>query len=58
MPPVPSGERFLWWVLVETGGSGQTESSWGKNSAGEERNGSNASNQCQNIYKDTSQTCP
>jgi hypothetical protein len=58
MPPVPSGERFLWWVLVETGGSGQTESSWGKNSAGQERNGSNASSQCQNIYKDTSQTCP
>jgi hypothetical protein len=57
-PPVPSGEKFIWFVLVHTGGSGQSESSWGKNSAGQERNGSNASSQCQNIYKDTSQTCP
>lgn len=58
MGAIPNGERFLWWVMVQTGGQGQTESSWGKNSSLQERNGSNASNQCQNIYKDTSQTCP
>lgn len=58
MPAVPGGERFIWFVLVHTGGQGQTESSWGQNSLLQERNGSNASNQCQDIYKDTSHTCP
>ncbi len=58
MPPIPAGERFLWWVLVQSGGSGATESSWGRNSAGFERNGPSASNQCQDTNKDASMACP
>jgi hypothetical protein len=55
-PAVPGGETFLWWVIVGTDGI-QTESSWGKDSAGNERHPA-ASAQCGFTAKSTATTCP
>ena len=55
-PDVPSGETFLWWVLVGSDGAG-TESLWGKDSSGRERHGSAASGQC-SITTKSNATCP
>jgi len=56
VPAVPSGETFLWWVIVGTDGT-SIESSWGKNSAGNERHPA-ASGQCGFTAKSTAATCP
>lgn len=56
LPPVPSGQSFIWWVIVGTDGS-QMESSWGKDSAGNERHLA-ASGQCGFTAKSTAATCP
>lgn len=56
VPAVPPGETFLWWVLVGTDGT-SLESSWGKDSAGNERHPA-ASNQCGFTAKSTATTCP
>jgi len=56
VPDVPSGETFLWWVIVGTDGT-SLESSWGKNSAGNERHPA-ASGQCGFTAKSTAATCP
>jgi hypothetical protein len=55
-PAVPGGETFLWWIIVGTDGV-QTESSWGKDSAGNERHPA-ASAQCGFTAKSTATTCP
>lgn len=57
-PAVPPTEKFLWFILVQSGGNGSTESSWGKNSLNQERIPGSASNQCQYTIKDTSGQCP
>ena len=56
MPAVPSGQSFIWWVIVGTDGS-QMESSWGKDSSGNERHPA-ASGQCGFTAKSTAATCP
>jgi len=56
MPAVPSGQSFIWWVIVGTDGS-QMESSWGKDSSGNERHPA-ASGQCGFTAKSTATTCP
>lgn len=55
-PAVPGAETFLWWVIVGSDGI-QTESSWGKDSAGTERHPA-ASAQCGFTAKSTATTCP
>ncbi|MEJ5165896.1 MAG: hypothetical protein WHV67_02585 [Thermoanaerobaculia bacterium] len=47
----------IWFVIVSDNGAG-TESSWGYNSSGQHRNGTNASLQCGNSSRDNSGTCP
>jgi len=47
----------LWFVIVGTDGTG-TESSWGTDGDGAERNGPTPSGQCSVTAKDTTQTCP
>ena len=56
-PAIPVGETFIWWTIVGTNGA-SVESSWGKDSAGSERNGTNASNECGFTTRDNSGTCP
>ncbi len=56
VPAVPTGETFIWWTIVGTDGV-QTESSWGKDSAGTERHPA-ASGQCGFTAKSTATTCP
>jgi hypothetical protein len=50
---VPDGD--LWFVVVSD--SGGTEGSWGKNGAGAERNGANASAQCGLMIRDNGGSC-
>jgi hypothetical protein len=52
---VPPGDS--WFLIVTTDGSG-TESSWGLDSVGHERNGSVPSGTCGATAKDPSGTCP
>lgn len=52
---VPAGD--LYFLMVGTDGVG-VESSWGTNSALEERNGLSSSGQCVTFLKDVTQTCP
>ena len=57
-PAVAPGD-FLWWVIVAEDGA-TTEGSWGKDSAGAERDGSGlngSSGQCSNTDKDLTNTC-
>lgn len=56
LPAVPAGQSFIWWVIAGTDGS-QMESSWGKDSAGNERHPA-ASGQCGFTAKSTAATCP
>lgn len=51
--PTADASRLVWWVIVGNDGD-QTEGSWGKNSSGAERNGSQASGQCGYSVKDVS----
>jgi predicted outer membrane repeat protein len=62
-PGVPDAaadsKRFIWWVVVATDGSGN-EGSWGRNSAGQERNGpgpGGSSGLCSATGKDLSSSC-
>lgn len=55
-PSVPAGETFIWWVIVGTDGV-QVESSWGRDSSGNERHPA-ASGQCGFTAKSTAATCP
>lgn len=55
-PAIPEGEDFVWWVLVGSDASAM-ESSWGRDSAGNERHPA-ASNQCGFTAKSTASTCP
>lgn len=52
---VPAGN--LWFLIVGTDGAA-TESSWGRNAAGQERNGTAPSGACGVSAKDVSATCP
>ena len=57
-PTVAPGD-FIWWVLVSDDG-GSIEGSWGKDSAGAERNGTGingSSGRCGNTDKDLTNTC-
>lgn len=54
-PAVPGGESFIWWIITGEDGV-STESSWGTNSAGNERHPA-ASGVCGNTAK-SSATCP
>ena len=56
LPAVPSGQTFIWWVIAGTDGV-QTESSWGRDSTGNERHPA-ASNQCGMTAKSTATSCP
>jgi hypothetical protein len=56
IPAVPNGQTFIWWVIAGTDGS-SVESSWGKDSAGNERHPA-ASGQCGFTAKSTATTCP
>ena len=53
---VPAGG--LYFVVVGVDDTGCYESSWGTDSAGQERNGTSASFECSATNKDDSQTCP
>ncbi len=55
-PAVPSGEHFIWWIIAGTDGA-HTESSWGKDSAGNERHPA-ASGECGFTAKSTATSCP
>jgi len=55
-PAIPAGEHFIWWVIAGTDGV-QTESSWGRDSSGNERHPA-ASNQCGFTAKSTATSCP
>jgi len=52
---VPAGDLFF--IVVTDDGSG-TESGWGVDGFGAERNGGSASGQCSNSSKDASGSCP
>ena len=51
----PAGSQFF--LVVGTDGAG-TESSWGFDSLGGERNGLGASGECSTVAKETSGSCP
>jgi hypothetical protein len=53
---VPSGD--LYFLVVGTDGSAMYESSWGRDSFGNERNGNRASFLCGTTTKVTTSTCP
>jgi hypothetical protein len=55
-PAIPEDEAFLWWILAGTDGAAM-ESSWGRDSAGDERHPA-ASNQCGFTAKSTAVSCP
>lgn len=55
-PSIPGGETLMWWVIVESDGSG-TEGSWGTDSSSNERKGTTASGVCGNASR-TNLTCP
>ncbi len=50
--PSTDASRFIWWVVVANDGA-QTEGSWGKDSSGAERNGTQPSGRCGFIVKNT-----
>ncbi len=51
--PTADASRLVWWVIVGNDGN-HTEGSWGRDSFGAERNGTQASGMCGNTMKDTS----
>ncbi|MDH3283534.1 MAG: aryl-sulfate sulfotransferase [Acidobacteriota bacterium] len=53
---VPSGNLFF--LMVGQSADGVYESSWGKSSGGEERNGTQSSFLCSPTVKDIAQSCP
>jgi hypothetical protein len=55
-PAIPAGEHFIWWVIAGTDGA-HTESSWGRDSSGNERHPA-ASGQCGFTAKSTATSCP
>ncbi len=56
IPSVPAGQTFIWWVIAGTDGV-QTESSWGRDSSGNERHPA-ASGECGFTAKSTATSCP
>ena len=52
---VPAGNLFF--LIVGVDQSDCYESSWGRNSSGDERNGATPSNLCGATLKDTSEVC-
>lgn len=55
-PAIPSGQKFIWWVIVGTDGV-STESSWGNDSSGTQRHPA-ASGECGMTAKSTATSCP
>ena len=55
MNPQPDGNLYFLMVGVD---SGTTESSWGKDSAGNHRKGSAASGMCTKTIRDNTPACP
>jgi hypothetical protein len=55
-PSVPGGQTFIWFVVVGTDGV-DTESSWGKDSSGNERHPA-PSGFCGSIVKNIATSCP
>ena len=51
--PAADPSRLVWWVIVANDGA-QTEGSWGRDSSGAERNGTQASGRCGLTSKDAS----